>query len=130
MPKFTVHLTRQWCYYETTTVEDIEADTPEQAAERERKREGARFGRKLDKAYRQRAEAQAQAEVLRKQLLFLVEVIFASLFIHKLSESARGTRCCLLTWSIRTSSLGPSYFLTSSVASYSFGSPRKHMNEP
>lgn len=44
------------------------ADTPEQAAERERKREGARFGRKLDKAYRQRAEAQARAELLEKQL--------------------------------------------------------------
>lgn len=44
------------------------ADTPEQAAERERKREGARYGRKLDKAYRQRAEAQARAEFLEKQL--------------------------------------------------------------
>lgn len=44
------------------------ADTPEQAAERERKREGARFGRKLDKAYRQRAEAQARADHLEKQL--------------------------------------------------------------
>lgn len=32
MPKFTVHLMQQWSYYETTTVEDIEADTPEQAA--------------------------------------------------------------------------------------------------
>lgn len=42
--------------------------TPEQAAERERKREGARFGRKLDKAYRQRAEAQARADHLEKQL--------------------------------------------------------------
>lgn len=38
--------------------------TPEQAA----KREGRRFERKLDKAYRQRAEAQARAELLEKRL--------------------------------------------------------------
>lgn len=38
--------------------------TPEQAA----KREGRRFERRLDKAYRQRAEAQARAELLEKQI--------------------------------------------------------------
>jgi hypothetical protein len=38
--------------------------TPEQAA----KRDGRRFERKLDKAYRQRAEAQARADQLEKQL--------------------------------------------------------------
>ncbi len=38
--------------------------TPEQAA----KRDGRRFERKLDKAYRQRAEAQARAELLEKRL--------------------------------------------------------------
>jgi hypothetical protein len=38
--------------------------TPEQAA----KREGRRFERRLDKAYRQRAEALARAELLEKQL--------------------------------------------------------------
>ena len=38
--------------------------TPEQAA----KREGRRFERKLDKAYRERAEARARAEFLEKQL--------------------------------------------------------------
>lgn len=48
--------------------------TPEQAAERDRKREGARFGRKLDKAYRQRAEAQARADFLAKQLADLQKV--------------------------------------------------------
>jgi hypothetical protein len=42
--------------------------TPEQAAERDRKKEGQRFGRKLDKAYRQRAEAQAHASQLEKRL--------------------------------------------------------------
>ena len=41
-----------------------EALTPEQAA----KREGRRFERRLDKAYRQRAEAQAMAELLGKRL--------------------------------------------------------------
>lgn len=41
-----------------------EVATPEQAA----KREGRRFERKLDKAYRQRAEAQARAELLEKRL--------------------------------------------------------------
>ena len=44
--------------------EKPEEVTPEQAA----KREGRRFERKLDKAYRQRAEAQARAELLEKQL--------------------------------------------------------------
>lgn len=44
-----------------------EAVTPEQAA----KREGRRFERKLDKAFRQRAEAQARAEVLEKELAAL-----------------------------------------------------------
>jgi hypothetical protein len=44
-----------------------EVVTPEQAA----KREGRRFERKLDKAYRQRAEAQARAEVLEKELAAL-----------------------------------------------------------
>ena len=38
--------------------------TPEQAA----KREGRRFERKLDKAFRQRAEAQARADLLEKRL--------------------------------------------------------------
>ena len=38
--------------------------TPEQAA----KRDGRRFERKLDKAYRQRAEAQARADVLAKEI--------------------------------------------------------------
>ena len=38
--------------------------TPEQAA----KREGRRFERKLDKAFRQRAEAQAKADILEKRL--------------------------------------------------------------
>jgi hypothetical protein len=32
MPKFTVHLTQQVSYYVSATVEDIEADTPEEAA--------------------------------------------------------------------------------------------------
>ena len=45
-----------------------EALTPEQAAERERKREGARYGRRLDKAYRERAEAQARADLLEQRL--------------------------------------------------------------
>lgn len=44
-----------------------EVVTPEQAA----KREGRRFERKLDKAYRQRAEAQARAELLEKELAAL-----------------------------------------------------------
>lgn len=44
--------------------EKPEEVTPELAA----KREGRRFERKLDKAYRQRAEAQARAEILEKQL--------------------------------------------------------------
>ena len=44
--------------------EKPEVETPEQAA----KRQGRRFERKLDKAYRQRAEAQARAELLEKQL--------------------------------------------------------------
>ena len=47
--------------------EKPEEVTPEQAA----KREGRRFERRLDKAYRQRAEAQAEAEVLRKQIAAL-----------------------------------------------------------
>ncbi len=42
--------------------------TPEQVEERDRKRAGERFGRKLDKAYRQRAEAQARADLLERQL--------------------------------------------------------------
>ncbi len=41
-----------------------EVETPEQAA----KREGRRFGRKLDKAYRERAEAVARSELLQKQI--------------------------------------------------------------
>jgi hypothetical protein len=41
-----------------------EPETPEQAA----KRQGRRFERKLDKAYRQRAEAQARAEFLQQEL--------------------------------------------------------------
>jgi len=45
-------------------VKPEEEVTPEQAA----KREGRRFERRLDKAYRQRAEAQARAELLEKQL--------------------------------------------------------------
>jgi hypothetical protein len=44
-----------------------EVVTPEQAA----KREGRRFERKLDKAYRQRAEAQARADLLEKRLAAL-----------------------------------------------------------
>ncbi len=44
--------------------EKPEEVTPELAA----KREGRRFERKLDKAYRQRAEAVARAELLQKQL--------------------------------------------------------------
>ena len=44
-----------------------EVVTPEQAA----KREGRRFERRLDKAYRQRAEAQARAELLEKELAAL-----------------------------------------------------------
>jgi hypothetical protein len=39
-------------------------ETPEQAA----KRQGRRFERKLDKAYRERAEAQAAADLYRRQL--------------------------------------------------------------
>lgn len=41
-----------------------EAPTPEQAA----KREGRRFERRLDKAYRRAAEAQARAELLEKRI--------------------------------------------------------------
>lgn len=48
----------------STPEEKPEEVTPELAA----KREGRRFERKLDKAYRQRAEAQARAEFLEKQL--------------------------------------------------------------
>ena len=44
--------------------ESKEAVTPEQAA----KREGRRFERRLDKAYRKAAEAQARADLLQKQL--------------------------------------------------------------
>lgn len=44
--------------------ESKEAETPEQAA----KRQGRRFERKLDKAYRERAEALARAEHFEKQL--------------------------------------------------------------
>lgn len=44
--------------------EKPEEVTPEQAA----KREGRRFERKLDKAYRKAAEAQARADLLEKQL--------------------------------------------------------------
>jgi hypothetical protein len=44
--------------------EKPEEVTPEQAA----KREGRRFERRLDKAYRKAAEAQARAELLEKQL--------------------------------------------------------------
>ena len=39
-------------------------ETPEQAA----KREGRRFGRKLDKAYKERAEAQAERDFLKAQI--------------------------------------------------------------
>lgn len=42
--------------------------TPEQAAKREREREERRAQNKLEKAYRRRAEALAEAELLRKQL--------------------------------------------------------------
>ena len=42
--------------------------TPEQAEERKRKSEGARYGRRLDKAYRERAEAKARADLLEKRL--------------------------------------------------------------
>ncbi len=45
--------------------QEPEKVTPEQAA----KREGRRFERRLDKAYRQRAEAQARADLLEKQLV-------------------------------------------------------------
>jgi len=46
-----------------------EGETPEEVTpEQEAKRAGRRFERKLDKAYRQRAEAQARAELLEKQL--------------------------------------------------------------
>lgn len=41
-----------------------EAETPEQAA----KRQGRRFERRLDKAYRQRAEAEARAALLEKRI--------------------------------------------------------------
>jgi hypothetical protein len=50
---------------ETPEKEEV---TPEQAAKREKEREGRRFGRKLDTAYRQRAEAQAKADLLEKRL--------------------------------------------------------------
>ncbi len=46
-----------------------EGDKPEEVTpEQEAKRAGRRFERKLDKAYRQRAEAQARSEFLEKQL--------------------------------------------------------------
>ena len=48
---------------------DPEGEKPEEVTpEQEAKRAGRRFERKLDKAYRQRAEAQAKAELLERQL--------------------------------------------------------------
>ena len=56
---------------EGETPQEVKAEetlTPEQAEERDRKKEGRRFGRRLDKAYRERAEAQARADFLEKQV--------------------------------------------------------------
>lgn len=42
--------------------------SPEELAERERKREGSRIGRRLDKAYRRAAEAEARAKLAEERL--------------------------------------------------------------
>ena len=53
---------------ETPTPEVKEELTPEKAAEAERKKEGNRFQKRLDKVYRQRAEAEAKANFLAQEL--------------------------------------------------------------